>query len=321
MKSKLLNILVFIFLIIILQQPVFSQEEHYMAKYNDVFGKYAKISMLNDYNPVIGQKSNDSGHTLGVIGSYRFSKPKKNYFFEFAIESNLYTEYVNTSYINSEGREIDPQYFTEISSFNFAINRYFESKRIFIDLQTYIGIYNKEKPIPGMTLFLQGGPDGKGGYHSIINNSPGQDNIPTGGQSILFYMEPGLKKYFIGKVFDTHDNAFLEIHANAKLGFPYEGMSANINVNSEMPLTQIISNNANIYKFTICYRHRLSLHKDGLCYIPEIGAQVSVLFLTFGYTSNYYFGKRNISMVNYIDDERMMRIYIKIKLFDMFFKD
>jgi hypothetical protein len=317
MKKKYLIVFALIFLIIgLLSNPVFSQkqEECYISKYNDVFDKNAKITMLNDVNPILNQKSDDFGYTLGVIGSYRFVKPEKNSFYEFELESHLYTKPAFSSYINQDGRRIYSQYFTEISSFNFTINQYLEKSSFFIDLKTYVGIYNKKKAILGGGLFLQGGSDGKGGYHALLENNPGQDNISLGGQSILFYIEPGLKKYFIAKVFSKNDNAFLEIHPNIKLGFPIQGISASVNVNSELPIMQFISKENNIFKLTLCYRHKLSMHRDGLSYIPELGVQASLLSLTLGYTSNFYFGNRNISMLNHIDDERMMRLYIKIEL-------
>lgn len=290
------------------------QEECYISRYNDVFNSYTKITMLNDVNPILNQKSDDFGYTLGVIAYYRFIKPDNNTFYEFALESHLYTKRASPGYINQDGRKIDPQYFTEISNFNFTVNKYVEKSNFFIDLKTYVGIYNKKKAIFGGALFLQGGWDGKGGYHALLKHNPGEDNIATGGQSLLFYIEPGLKKYFIGKVFKKFDNAFLVIHANVKLGFPVQGMSASINVNSELPILQFKSKEHNIFKLTFLYRHELSLHREGLSYIPELGIQASLFFFTLGYTSNFYFGHRNISMLNYLDDEKMMRLYIKIDL-------
>jgi hypothetical protein len=321
MTSYIKDLSLIILFISLSYSPVFSQEENYLSKYEDVFGRYAKITLLNDANPVLNQTSRDYGHTLGVVAEYSFSKPENRTFYEFAVESNLYTDRVNQGYYNNVGRKINPQYFTEISSFNFTLNRYLRDKRTFLNLKTYLGVYNRKKPIPGMALFLQGGSDGKGGYHGLLKDNAGQDNIPTGKQSLLLFLEPSLKKYFIGNIFTKNDNAFLKIHSGVKLGFPFEGMNAFININSELPVIQIVSKNTNIFKLTLTYQHELTLHRDGILYKPELGAEASLLFLTMGYTSNFYFGDRNISMVKYFDDDRMMRLYIKIKLFDMLFKD
>ncbi len=310
----------FIIVITVFTNTCFSQEGNYLLQNKDVFGKRLKIHMLNDCNPAINQLSNDTGHTLGCIYEFNFFNKKKPFFYEIALESNLYTKDANIEYKDAEGRTISAQYFTEISSVNFTINKYLERKKIFIDLKTYLGIYNREKAIYGMTLYMQGGKDGKGGYHKLLDDNPGQENIETGKLRPLIYIEPGIKKYFIGKVVTKHDNAFIYFHAGTKLGYPFKGMSVFANAYGELPIMQLSYNKTNIFKVNFCYQHELALHTDGLMYIPEIGVELSALFLSLGYTSNFFYGKRNVSMTNYIDNEQIMRLYLKIKMFDMFIK-
>ena len=91
-----------ILIIIIFTSPVFSQKKDESLNFSrnkNIFGRSVKITMLNDVNPVLLQKSNDTGFTLGTIIYFRFLSAPKKMVYELSLNSELYTQYPDKSYI------------------------------------------------------------------------------------------------------------------------------------------------------------------------------------------------------------------------------
>ena len=279
----------------------------------NVLGSFYKFTMVNDYNPALKQMSNDEGYTLGVFHEVRIQQPKIPRFFDIALISDLYTYYSEESY-EDNGRRIDPQEFTEISALKVSYNKYIAKKRLFLSLETGFGLRNKKQAIKGLALFMQGGIDGRGGYHGLLEGHVGQDNIRTGDTKPFVFIAPSVIKHFMLTRYKINkDQAYIQTQAGFSLGTSQIKSKIFVAYNSELPILQLNIAKYRAFKTSIRARGEFLLHSDGFQYKPEIGVEVSILFFTIGYTSIFYIGQHQKSIINYYDNESSMRGYIRFR--------
>lgn len=275
---------------------------------------YYQFTHLNDLNPLLGQKSNDEGYTSGFIQKVRLLNEKKVRFYDIALTSDLYTKYQFDEAYSNDGRWTIPQKFTEINTLKFSVNQYNKRKRLFTVIEVGTGVRNKKHPIWGFSLFMQGGSDGQGGYHSLIGDH-GTENLETGGIKPFFYIAPSIIKNFTTKVLKAHkDPMLVQLQTGFSIGTSQIKSSAFFRFMSELPIIQLNNTRKKISKITAICKGSLRAHASGILFCPEFGAEVSLLSLTFGYTSIFFIGKQNASVINYFDNEACMRGYLKVNL-------
>ena len=290
---------------------LFTDSINYAENRNILRSSY-QVTMVNDFNPVMGQKSNDEGYTSGIFHDIRVFNKKKLRFYDISLKSDLYTEYQFSQGYMLNDRWTIPQKFTEINTLKFSVNQYFKNKKLFASIELGTGVRNKKQPIWGLSLFLQGGSDGLGGIHSHLGEH-GAENLVTGEIKPFVYIAPSITKHFISRFSKVNrDQFFLELKAGFALGTQQIKSTAFINAYSELPVFQINRLKSKIFKLSTVYSGLLLAHASGLLFNPELGAEVTLFCVTLGYTSIFYLGKQQAEVINYYDDESSMRAYLKI---------
>ena len=282
------------------------------AENSNILRSSYQVTMVNDFNPVMGQKSNDEGYTSGIFHDIRVFNKKKLRFYDISLKSDLYTEYQFSQGYMLDNRWTIPQKFTEINTLKFSVNQYLTNKNLFASIEVGTGVRNKKQPIWGLSLFLQGGSDGLGGIHSHLGEH-GAENLVTGEIKPFLYIAPSITKHFISRFSKVNrDRFFLELKAGFALGTSQIKSTAFINAYSELPVFQINGLTSRVFKLSTVCRGLLLAHTSGLLFNPELGAEVSLFFLTLGYTSIFYVGDQQADVIDYYDNESSMRAYLKI---------
>lgn len=176
-------------------KKIFIESMEYAVSKN-IIDSYYQLTMINDLNPLLGLISNDEGYTIGISHNFRILHNKKQRFYDFALSSDLFTDYHYNDGYAQDGKWIVPQSFTEINTLQISINQYIKRKKLFAAVAIGTGVRNKNHAIPGFALYLQGGKDGKGGYHSTLSMHA-NENLVTGEIKPFVYLAPSIRKQFI----------------------------------------------------------------------------------------------------------------------------
>ncbi len=273
---------------------------------------YYQLTYINDLNPVLGQISNDDGYTFGYAHRLRILANDKQRFYDLSISSDLYTQYLYKQGYSQEGKWIIPQNFTEINTISFSFNQYIESKKLFAGLEIGSGIRNKNHPIWGFALYLQGGEDGLGGYHSNLEMHA-NENLATGEIKPFIYLTPSIRKLFVHENKNEYKDPFyIDLHTGFSLGTSQIKSSAFLNVFSELPIFQLVNTRRSTFKVSGLFNNLLFAHSSGVQYNPEIGLEFEIFFVSIGYSSIFYFGQQNEKVIDYYDYESSMRGYVRM---------
>jgi hypothetical protein len=295
------------------QQFIITDSIYYFTTHKSINHSFSKIEMINDYNPIFTPGTNDEGYTLGMSLFTRIKSKTSYNYFDVKFQSDLYTDYQRdlTYYLGI--RKIIPQYFTEISYFSFNYQYFFEKHKCFLSLGTGLGINNKKRPIYGLSLYIQGGEDGLQGYHGLLENNNGQENLPTGDINALYFFKASIIKHFSIATNDLLKNKpYLEFEPGFRLGNKQIGSNLFFKAKIDFPIFQFNYNNSNLFLFSLLVQNDLSYSKYGFYTQPEFGAEVKLSFLSVGFTSIFNFGKPDIFVVKYYDKETLMRGYLKV---------
>jgi hypothetical protein len=315
MKALYFHIITFIFLFcpdrLCPQGVKLSDSLAYLNNYSRLNHSFVEIGMFNDYNPIFNIHCNDDGYTLGLYIDARIKKGKTGNFFDMGYKSDLYTKYLKDRAKNYGNRKIIPQYFTEVSYAFFDYHIRSEKYKCFFSLGAGLGINNRQKALWGLSLYVQGGKDGKGGYHSILNNNPGTENIPTGSIKPVFFIYPSVSKAFTVATLNSNKHlSFVELELGARIGTRYIGSEIFFKSHVEIPVTEIHYKQYTLFSWSVVARNELSCGNNGLLNMPEFGTEVRLGFLTVGFTTIYNFGYQSASIISWTDNDPLMRGYI-----------
>ncbi len=284
-----------------------------LGNYTYINHSFCRVEMINDYNPIFTPRTNDDGYTLGMSVFTRIKNKNSPNFFDLQLRSDLYTQYLWSNAYQLGSRSIIPQNFVEISYLNFQYQYYLKDYKCYLSLGGGFGINNKKTAIFPLSLYLQGGIDGKGGYHELIHNNHGEDNVLTGGIEPLFFISPSvIKQFLIESENSTLNKPNIELQSGFRLGNYQIGNSVFFKTKVDIPLVQLIYKQSNLLLLSLLIRNELSYTQDGISDLPEFGSELELSFLTVGFTSIFNLGKQNISTIKYADNETLMRLYLQI---------
>lgn len=309
----ILNILLFKPFILFSQQFKISDSLNYSSVYKNIIHSYSKIGMKNDYNPILNKHCDDEGNTLELFMFTRIKNRKSYNYFDIEYRSGLCTRYLREDQYKIGNRTIYPQYFVEISYLNFHYQYFLKRYNCFLSVGGGAGINNKSKPIWGLSLYMQGGDDGLGGYHDLLDNNPGQENISTGKVQPFFFLSLSIIKHYSIVSTDTIKNKpFLEIQSGLRLGTDLLGSNIFFKSEFDIPLVQFHYQRFNLFMLSLIMQNEITLCRDGFLSLPELGTEIRLSFLTVGFTSIFILGHQNISVLKYVDNDILMRGYLTI---------
>ncbi|WP_163323285.1 DUF3016 domain-containing protein [Draconibacterium mangrovi] len=307
--------IVFIIVILLFANTCFSQSslngnESYFEK------SHILVQHINDIDLLFSGKSNDVAFTSSFLVKAFFNqKTEKQRLLSFGIRTDLYTKRQYSQRFDENGRYYRGESFTEISTAEFSWVK-FLTNNLAIQLSGGPGILNKKKPIPGLALWIQGGKDGAGGIHKIIDSFGKQHGQIIEGRDVLthfLYFNPAVIYYL---------NLF------PKSGYTPHTLVSELGVNlcDEFAGNWIFfENDLNLHLFRFPLSKRLfsvdltgagdfRLHRAGLKTDIRLGTEISWGRITFGYELTNQYGKENIDWVDYYDNDDIYRIYFKIRL-------
>jgi hypothetical protein len=175
------------------------------------------------------------------------------------------------------------------------------------------GINNKSNPIWGLSLYMQGGKDGLGGYHALLDNNPGQENISTGKIQPIFFLSPSIIKHYSLASKDTiKSKPYFEIQSGFRLGTNLIGSNIFVMSKLDIPLVQFHYQRFDLFMLSLIMQNEITLCRDGFLSLPELGTEIRLSFLTVGFTSIFTWGHQNISVLKYVDNDILMRGYLTI---------
>ena len=267
---------------------------------------YFRIQHLNDYNFLYGRETNDFAFTSGLSFDFSLNRSSHKKIFNFAFISNLYTDRAAHSYINDAGEMIKPQYFTEISGFIGSMRFWNSDPSVIYGMEMTGGITNRKKPIPGLMLWLQSGEDGRGGYHGMYNSTI-YENVSREDIKPFFSISPSITKIlsFEGR---KNRSAYLGIETGISLGSQLSASNIHMLITGQWTF---LSFGKKALELKLLGQSNNILHTNGYRTSQEIGMELKTGLLASGFSTIYPFGKENIQWVDFEDNERLMRLYIK----------
>jgi hypothetical protein len=293
------------------QKYLLTDNPNYFRSNEMINHSYYQVGMINDFNPFFNKHCKDDGYTLGLYFDSRIKTSNSYDYFDIKYVSDLYTKYLNDLAYKAGTRIIRPQYFNEISFLSLEYKHLIKSGNIYLSIGAGYGVNNRERPIWGLSLYVQGGEDGKGGYHSLIKN-PGQDNIPTGNIQPLYFICPSLIKYYSLISSNTgKTKASLEFQAGYRFGTVNLGSGFFLRSYALIPLIRTYKYH-DIFSFSFIAGNELKYSIDGIVNAPEWGVETKILFLSVGFTSIFYKGEQNITALKYFQNVPHMNGYIRI---------
>lgn len=277
---------------------------------------YLLIQHINDINLLIpGSGSDDRAFTNSfMLKAFFNQKEHKNRLLSVGIRSDLYTRYAGNHHFDEDNRYFPYEYFTEISSIEFSLVK-FSKKNFAFQWAGGVGMLNKEKPITGLALWIQGGNDGAGGFHKLLHDlgkQHGQINVPRDKMSPFVYVSPAigyLAKYF-------HGNKMLPSTFMSEIGV---NLCSNFDANwlylendlrfhlLQFPLSE------RPFLFDIIGAGDFRLHRAGTKLDARLGAEISWGRVAFGYELTKQYGEENVDWVDFVDDDDLYRIYFKVR--------
>jgi len=294
------------------QKIQITDDLNYSTIHKNINHSFLKMEMMNDFNPIFNRRPSDDNFTLGESIFLRINNISATNYLDLSFKSNLYTDYQKDKNYMLGNRLIQPQYFVEISQFSVHYQYFLPKYKFFISIGGGVGINNKDKAIEGLALFMQGGKDGKGGYHALLNNNPGQDNISSGNIETLYFISPSLiKNIDINCCNNFKNKPFLQLQTGFTLGNKEIGSNLFFNTKMNLPLVQFIQNERNIFLLSLILQNEILYHSDGLQLSPEFGLETQLSFLTVGFASIFNLGNQNISLYKYVENVPLMRVYLK----------
>ncbi len=313
MKNYSFLFLLFLSLFSYSENYKITDDFNYLTTHKNINHSFTKVEMMNDFNPIYSKHTNDEGYTLGVSIFTRLKiKNNSPNFLDIDMRSDLYTQYHRDKIYNIGTRQIYPQNFVEKSFLKLQYHYFIPSHKLFISIGGGIGINNQKNPINGLALYLQGGSDGKSGYHALLKNNPGTENLATGNIDPLLFINPSIIKQFS---FSYNNSIFckpyIELQPGFRLGTNNIGNAVFFNTKIEIPIAQLVYKQSNIFLFTLILQNQLIYHTNGFLMLPEYGAEVQLSFLSIGFTSIFTLGKQEIYTYKYLDKEVLMRLYLK----------
>ena len=305
--KKLLIIVAFILI-----NADFSSSKDFLTR-NDFIDEpsYFHFQHSNDVAFLFEPKAtNDYALTASVGAKLFLNNKEKNRTISFGFLSTLYSS-PNLWDFYENDRLIKAHYFTEISQIFGSIQNIDRDKNLTYKLETGLGLLNKDKAVKGLMLWLQGGTDGKGGYHGLIGNEA-QLNLSRDIFSPFFYLAPSINKYFylpskrLGKpnVFRTELGINLCSNFDAFNIFLRNDFKYNIfrtNFFEKFPIISELTGQAD-----------LIYHADGLKFNPGFGIEIYLKNFVMGYSKFVQLGKEQISWVDFKDNENICRLYFRV---------
>ncbi len=312
MKKLFFTLLFFSSFFSFSQKYQITDDFNYFTTHKNINHSFTKIEMMNDFNPIYSKHTNDDGYTLGVSIFSRVKSKNSPNFIDIDLRSDLYTQYQRDKIYNIGTRQIFPQNFVEKSYLNIQYQYFIPTHNLFLSMGGGIGINNQKNAINGLALYFQGGVDGKGGYHALLNNNPGTENLATGNIDPLFFINPSIIKQFsFNYINNTFSKPYIELQPGFRLGTKNIGNAIFFNTKIEVPLTQLVYKQSNIFLFNLLLQNQLIYHTNGFLMLPEYGAEVQLSVLSLGFTSIFTLGKQEIDTYKYLDKEVLMRLYLK----------
>lgn len=307
-------IFIFNFVLCLFSEPyTLTDSIDYKTIHKNINHQFFKIEMMNDFNPFFNSHPTDDNYTLGESIFLRLKKKLSPDYLDVAIKSDLYTDYQKDKNYMNGIRLIQPQYFIEISYTSIYYQHFIPKYKCFISVGGGIGVNNKKKSIGGLALYMQGGKDGKGGYHGLLNNNPGQDNLPSGNIDPLFFFSPSVTKYYsINSLNNLKNKPYLKLQTGIRIGNKQIGSNAFLHTKADLPIVQFIHKQSNIFLLTLILQNDITYHNNGFLLTPEFGLENQFYFLTLGFTSIFNIGKQNISIYKYVDNVPLMRLYLNL---------
>ncbi|MCK3685223.1 hypothetical protein [Maribellus sp. YY47] len=278
---------------------------------------FFEVEHMNDVDLLFPKGSDDMAFTSSfLLKGFINQKESRNRLLSFGIRSDLYTKRVwDNYYFDYTGRLHVSEYFTEISTAEVSMVKFF--KRNFgLQLAGGVGLLNKKKAIPGLALWIQGGSDGAGGFHKILDNmgkQHGQINVGRDTLTAFVVFSPSVAYYL--NVFTRQGRAphtlVSEIGLNVCTKRNGNWAYFNNDLSLHMLRFQLLNR---LFMMNLTGAGDFRLHRAGLKLDARIGTELSYGRVSFGYEITKQYGKENIDWVDYTDDENLYKLYLKVRL-------
>ena len=273
---------------------------------------YFRLEHMNDAHFFYGRDTNDTGFTGSLALKLFLNQQKKNRLLSFSFKSELYTK--DASEVYSEGeRKIQPLYFTEITRFT-AYGRFWKEGNLnrMFGARLELGLRNKEGVLPGLMTWIQGGLDGRGGYHGFVGNNEGHDYLGTGSVIPFVSVSPSWVERIPFSLFkSSKDDHSLEFETGARISTFLESSSLFNFTSLQITLFHFFRKSFPI-SFSTGSITRSFFHVDGFNLDQEIILSLRLGSFQVGFNTLFPFGKENKSFVSYTDSERLMRISLSV---------
>ncbi|WP_157470818.1 hypothetical protein [Draconibacterium orientale] len=310
LKSIVIIIVLLMFANTCFSQSSLNGNESYFEK------SHILIQHINDIDLLFSGKSNDVAFTSSfLIKAFINQKTEKKRLLSFGIRTDLYTQREYSQRFDENGRYYRGESFVEISAVEFSWVK-FLSNNLAIQLSGGPGILNKKKPIPGLALWIQGGNDGAGGIHKIIDSFGKQHGQIIEGRDVLthfMYFNPAVSYYLnvFPKSGYTPHTLVSEIGVNLSDQFAGNWFFFENDLTLHLfrfPLSQ------RLFSFDLTGAGDFRLHRSGVKSDIRVGTAISWGRATFGYELTKQYGKANVEWVDYYDDDDLYRIYFRVRL-------
>lgn len=295
-------------------QSSFSGNESYWERNYVLFEHINDVDFLLNTN---GGSSNDIAFTSSfLLKGFINQVETKNRLISFGISTDLFTEREGSYRFDEEGRYYIGELFNEISTAEFALVKFLNHKWA-IQWGGGIGLLNKKKPITGLALWAQGGSDGAGGFHKILHNlgsvNHGQINISRDYLSPFLFINPAISRFYqLKSSEDKLPHTYVtEFGANLCTNFDALWLFWENDMNVHLLQFPVFKT---IFDFQLLAQGNFKWHTDGICLDAGLGAELSVGRFGVGYKATKLFGEANVRWVDYVDEETMFSIFLKVKI-------
>lgn len=310
LKTAILILLFVVFAIRSYSQSSLNGNESYFER------DYFLVQHMNDLNLLIpGSDSDDRAFTNSFMLKAFFNrKEQKNRLLSVGIRSDLYTKFAGEHSFDENNRYFPSEYFTEISTVEFSLVK-FLNKNFAMQWAGGLGILNKEKPITGLALWMQGGKDGAGGFHKLLHDlgkQHGQINVPRDKMSPFIYITPAVSffvNHFPGnKVLPNTLVSELGVNLCSNFDANWVYLENDICIHVlQFPLSE------RTFLLDITGAGDFRLHRVGLKLDARLGAEISWGRVAFGYELTKQYGDENVDWVDFVDDDNLYRVYFKVR--------
>ncbi len=308
---------VFVLIIILFSFNVFPQSS--LNGNESIYeSNYFQVQHINDVNFLTqSRKTNDNGFTGSfLLKLFLNQNNSRNRLISIGFRTDLFTEEAGETFYEN-GRDILPEYFTEISALDFSVVKFFSNNRWAFQMSSGVGLLNKKESIPGLGLWIQGGSDGRGGMHKLfdkINGNSGQSNISRDELSAFVYFSPAISHFFYVPVKSQKIPHMLVTELGVNLCTNFDALWIYWENNGRLHLFQKTVFGTIPIRFDLLGNGDFQFHKNGIKLNARIGAEMSFGKIAIGYEKTKQYGKANVAWIDFTDKEDLFRLFVKIKL-------